>query len=301
MSAEKTYTTEEHQTFAETSSQRQEEENKQLETEAENLRIQKKLQTSPLKISAAFLLPGILALILSIIDNSQILAFIGLGLTFWGALFLFVRPLRYVESSLLDSTSISTYTTIDRAIKDLKTKGKSYYIPPYPEQASVPDHLKGLKDMVVFIPIDNESVIPSIEEIAKGKFLLENPKGICLSPPGIGILTRFEKQIKTDITKLSLTELGENLSNSIPEDFQLAKEINIVPEEKQVYIKIVGSVYKQLYAEKDLKSVHILGCPLISAVACAVAKSTGKIVTIQKDNVSPDTETIEIWLQTVQG
>jgi hypothetical protein len=301
MSADKPQNAEEDKLIELTNTQIQVGTTQQQQQEDENLKLTQAVRVQPVKISIMFLIPGILSLAFSITSNSQVLAFIGLGLTFWGALFLFVRPLRYVEGSLLDSTSISAYTTIDRAVKDLKAKGKGYYIPPYPEQAYVPEHLKGLKDMVAFISTDSDSVTPSIEEIAKGKFLLGNPKGICLSPPGVGLLARFEKQLKTEFTRLELAELCESLSHLIPEDLQLAKEIEMRPEEELIYLKVTDSVYKQLYTEKDLRSVHLLGCPLVSAVACAIAKTTGKVVTIQKDKLSPDAETIEVWFRTVQG
>ena len=77
----------------------------QQQQEDENLKLRQAVRVQPVKISIMFLVPGILSLAFSITSNSQVLAFIGLGLTFWGALFLFVRPLRYVEGSLLDSTS----------------------------------------------------------------------------------------------------------------------------------------------------------------------------------------------------
>lgn len=303
MSADKTQhqRTEEDELTELTTTQIQVEPTEREQPEEGNMKLRQALRIQPIRISIVFLVPGILSLAFSIISNSQVLAFIGLGLTFWGALLLFVRPLRYVEGSLLNSTSISTYITIDRVVKDLKAKGKGHYIPPYPEQTYIPEHLKGLKDMVAFISTDNDSVDPSIEEIAKGKFLLENPKGICLSPPGVGLITRFEKQLKTDITKLELAELCESLSHLIIEDFQLAKEIEMKPDEESVYLKVIDSVYKQLYAEKKLKSVRLLGCPLVSAVACAIAKTTGKVVTIQEDRISPDVQTIEVWFRTVQG
>jgi len=76
-------------------------------------------------ISVNFLIAGILALIFAVYASSQILAFTGLGLTFWGALFLLVTPVRYVESNLLTSTAVSTYSTIDRIINDFKYTGKS--------------------------------------------------------------------------------------------------------------------------------------------------------------------------------
>lgn len=277
---------------------------KQLQAEVEDLeRELRKVRRIPSqKIGIAFMVPGVLSLIFSILNDIQILAFIGLGLTFWGALFIFVRPIRYVRSSLLDSTAISAYSTIDRIVKDLKYKGKSYYIPPYPREVYLPEHLKGLKEMIVFISADNSSGMPSIEEMAESKFLLKNPKGICWIPPGLGLLTQFEKELRTDITKLQLNELCETIPQLILENFQLAKEIEMKTEKNQVHLKIFDSIYKGLYSrEENLESVHFLGCPLVSAIAGAIAKTTGKIVTIHRDRMSPDGETIEVWYHFLEG
>jgi hypothetical protein len=276
---------------------------KLLQTDNENLKSElKQIKRTPSgKIGMPFLVPGILSLILSIFYNSQILAFIGLGLTFWGALFFLVRPMKYVESTLLDSTIIASYTTIDRIITDLKFKGKSYYIPPYPKEVYLPEYLKGLKDMIVFISADSASM-PSIEEIAVSRFLLENPKGICIAPPGLGLLTRFEKELRTDTAKLELSKLCESLPHLIIENFQLAKEADMRIEENQIHLRIVDSIYKSLYrTEQNLKSVHTVGSPLVSAIACAIAKTSGKVVTISKDRISPDAETIEVWYRLMEG
>jgi hypothetical protein len=276
----------------------------QMQTQIENLKLElrKAKHVSSAGIGIVFMVPGVLSLVFSIFYSSQVLAFIGLGLTFWGALFLFVRPVGYVKSSLLDSAAISSYSTIDRIVKDLKYKGKSYYIPPYPKEVYLPEYLKGLKDMIVFISADSGAGMPTIEEIAKGRFLLENPKGICVAPPGIGLLTQFEKELRVDITKIELEELCERLPQLILENFQLVKEIEMKPEENQVYLKIFDSIYKNLYGEEEnLQSVHFLGSPLVSAIACSIAKTTGKIVTIHKDRISPDGQTIEVWYRFVEG
>jgi hypothetical protein len=277
---------------------------KQLQTHVENLNLElRKMRRLPSgKIGIIFMVPGALSLIFSVFKNSQVLAFIGLGLTFWGALFFFVRPIRYVKSSLLDSAAISPYSTIDRIVKDLKYEGKSYYIPPYPKEVYLPEYLKSLKEMIVFISADSGKGMPSIEEMAKSKFLLKNPKGICVAPPGLGLLTQFEKELRTDITKLGLSGLCESLPQIILENFQLAKEMEIIMEENQVHLKIFDSIYKSLYSrEEKLQSVHSLGCPLVSAIACTIAKTTGKIVTVHRDTVSPDGQTIEVWCRFIEG
>ncbi len=279
---------------------------RRLKAEVENLKLElRKARRIPSgKIGIIFMVLGALSLIFSILINSQILGFIGLGLTFWGALFYFVRPIRYVKSGLLDSTAISSYSTIDRIVKDLKYKGMRarYYIPPYPKDVYLPEHLKGLKDMIVFISADRNADMPSIVEMAESKFLLENPRGICVAPPGLGLLTQFEKELRIDITRLELSELCERLPQLILENFQLAKEIEMKPEKNQVHLRIFDTVYKNLYSrEENLKSIHFLGCPLVSAIACAIAKTTGKIVAIHREKVSLDGQTIEVWYRFTEG
>jgi len=294
----------------------------ELQREVEKLKTE--INKSPTKLSVrigvGLIIPGAILLILSMVNlkvllsgtplapiapsvtgNPQILAFIGLGLVFWGALFFLVRPTSYVKSSLLDATAISSYTTIDRIAKELKYHSKSYYIPPYPEEVYLPEHLKGLKEMIVFISADEETKLPSIEEIAKSRFILDNPNGIIISPPGLGLVDQFERELRTNLTKINLEELCEVLPKTIQEDLQLAKEVVMESEENQVHLKITDSIYKALYHEADLQSVRFLGSPLESAIACAIAKSTGKPVTIQESNISQDAEAIEVTYRTVEG
>jgi len=254
------------------------------------------------KIGFILLAIGALTLVGSVVNTSTVLAFIGLGLTFWGALFLFARPVKFVKSTLLDSTAISSYTTIDRIIQDLDYKGKPIYIPPYPKEAYLPDYLKGLKEMIVYIPAEDIIAMPTIEEMAKKQFLLKNPKGICIAPPGYGVTNLLEKELKTEFTQIKMDQLYSSLPTIIVNNLELAKELEINPENNLIHIKIVDSVYKELYStEQGFKSIHSIGCPLTSAVACALAKTTGKLVTIVKDSVSPDLQTIEVWYQTLEA
>ena len=257
--------------------------------------------TGIIAIGMAFLIPGILALGLSIHANSQVLAFIGLGLTLWGAVFFLIRPEEYVKGNLLAATVTSSYQTIDRILKELEPKGTALYVPPYPKEVYLPEHLRGLKESIVFIPTAIKEEIPSIEDIAQSKFITKNPRGICLDSLGFGLMTQFEKEIKTDLSRMNLEELCEAMPPLILENFQLAKEIEMHPEKNQVHARIMNSIYKSLYLEPNLKSVRSIGCPLVSAIASAIAKNTGKPVTIETLNTSPDAETIEVTYRIVEG
>jgi len=254
------------------------------------------------KIGISLVVIGALLLFASVLDSSTVLAFIGLGLTFWGVLFLFARPTRFVRIALLDSTAISTYTTIDRMLDNLNYKGKPVYIPPYPKESYLPEHLKGLKEMVLFISADANSSMPSIEELAKKQFLVKNPKGICITPPGSGLVSLLEKQLKIGFTQVDPESFYDSLKIVIVKELELANNLVIEDENDLIHVKIIQSVYKNLYSQgQTLKSVHAVGCPLTSALACILAQKTGKPVTIKKSNVSLDLRTIEMWFQTVEG
>jgi len=274
----------------------------QKENELLKRELLKSKQIPSSKIGVGFLVSGALVLTASYVTSSTVLAFIGLGLTFWGGLFLFARPVKFVKSTILDSTAISSYTTIDRITDDLGYKGKPVYVPPYPKEAYLPEYLKGLKEMTVYIPAEDTLTMPTIEEMAKKQFLLKNPKGICIAPPGYGLINLFEKELKAEFTQVDLERLYGSLPPIIVNNLELAKEFEINSENDLIHVKIVDSAYKELYSsEKGFRSIHSIGSPLISAIACALAKTTAKLVTIVKDTVSPDLKTIEVWYQTIEA
>jgi hypothetical protein len=267
------------------------------------LKLKRKSDRSALgKLPVLFLISGALSLVFSIYSESQILALIGLGLIFWGTLFLFLKPVNFVEGSLLYNSAVSTYLTIDRILDELSYKGKGYYIPSYPKDVYLPEYLKGLKALVVFISAKNDSEMPSIEEIAKGSFISKGQKGVLVTPPGSGILTQIEEKLNVDFTKMELTELCEVTPTFFMQDLNLAKEMAMELNGDQVHLKIIDSLYKNLYSSRNaLKSVLLLGCPIASAVACGIAKTSGRTVIIQKQQVSPDGSAIEVWYNVLQG
>jgi len=259
-------------------------------------------QTPSSKIGIGFLVSGCVVLLASVVASSTVLAFIGLGLAFWGGLFLFTRPVKFVTSTLLDFTATSSYITIDRITEDLHYKGKPIYVPPYPKEGRLPEYLKGLKEMIVFIPAEDTVAMPTIEEMAKKQFLLKNPQGICIAPPGYGIVNLLETELKTGFTQIEVDQLYTSLPTIIVSSLELAKEFEINPENDLIHTKTVDSVYNELYSGKQgLKSIHSIGCPLTSAVACILAITIGKLVTIVKDTVSSDLKTIEVWYKILEA
>jgi hypothetical protein len=249
----------------------------------------------------ALVISGASILVGATYTSSTILAFIGLSLSFWGILFFFIRPARYVRASGLESTAIPLYKTVDRIADDLGHYGKVLTVPPYPEDVYLPNHLRGLKEMIVLLSREAESAMPTIEEIAKQKFLLENHRGICITPPGLGIMRMLEKEARMSFARTDGEELLEVISKLVTNDFELARNMEFHGDGNTNQIRIEDSLFKNLYSrESKLKSVHFLGCPLVNAISCILSRASGKVVETIKIEVSADLNTIELWCQTIE-
>jgi len=265
----------------------------QLEKEKEDLRLEKermrielwKQKRRPSGIAGyILLLVGAAALASSVVYESSVLAFIGLGLTFWGALLSFVRPVGYVRSSLLDSTAVFSLMTVDQVIDDLNYTGKGVYLPPR--------HLKGLKEGAVLIP-SKKGVITSVEKAGEG---------IRLSPSGLGLVNLFEKELGTSFAKVDLDYLRNHLPKLFIEGLEIAEDFRMNIKSNIAHIKITGSIYNDLCKEvRKLPNVcGSIGCPLCSSIACALTRATGKPVIIEKNQLSQDGKTIEAYYRILE-
>jgi hypothetical protein len=226
---------------------------------------------------------GALSLAFSVYSSSTILVFIGLGLAFWGALFLFVRPQKYVRSELLDSTALSSLRTIDRVMTNLGYLEKGIYIPGgNPERA------------IVFIPSEPFSKIPNAKEI-EGELFIKNPKGIAMVPPGLALANLIEKRLGVDLRKCSLEDLSERLPKLLIEDLEMVKDFEMHVDGNQVRFRFDESIYADFCHELS-SSTRVcagLGCPICSAMACVLAIASGKPVSFEGDKTSPDGLTLE--------
>ncbi len=240
-------------------------------------------------IATAFLFIGAFLLFYSFLFGLQIAAFIGLGLILWGAIFASAKTGKYVDSALLDATTKSTYSTTDRVIDDFKLNGQAYFLPAYPKDTNLPQYYSKLKEPIVFIS-ELPEVKPSFEELTAGKFLGEKNRGVFLASPGSGIIAQIEKQLKFDISKMEIQELMDFLSKSLTEQMNLAKYIDLRVSGDFISLRATGVLYENLYrCDPPLKSLSLLGCPLVSAVASAFAKSTSRMVNVHTELISAKT------------
>ena len=284
--------------------------NKQIKTAQTSHKTRAVLhKITPTRLVSWFLLAlGLIALAFSIIYASSILAFIGLGLTFWGALTFYIASEKYVKQALLDYTITPSLTDLNQILTELKYQGKATYLPP--------KYFKNPETSKIYIPKNVDMSLPTPEEIQQqeDKIFLKKPEAALITPPGFSLSKLFEKTLGTSFTKVNLEHLQQNLPKLFVEDLEIAENIEIqtkpsIAAKKLtdsvslihskndiIHVKIANSIYTGTCKEAGTLP-HIrgaIGCPVCSAIACAIAKATGKPVIIEKEQTSEDGRNIDI-------
>jgi hypothetical protein len=238
-------------------------------------------------IALIMLVLGLVSLSGSAFYSSYVAAFIGLGLTFWGALLLYLVPSKRVRLDLLTATGTSSFADIERILTASGSTAKGVYLPP----KLVEDYQSSL----VFVPTTAETPLPKREEVDMQKLYSKKPEGIYLTPPGLALSRLFEKELNVSFTETDLKYLEKELPRLF-EKLEISKVTSMTADDTTVTIRIAKHIFIPLCEETGkLKRAHeTIGCPLSSALACVLAKATGKPVTLQKEETTQDqTTTIE--------
>lgn len=238
---------------------------------------------------------GLISFVASAIYGSSTLAFIGSSLTFWGALLLYVTPTKHVKLELLNAAAIPNLANIDKVIANMALNGKGIYLPP--------KCLKDLESSLIFIPIEAGKTLPELRELDQEKLFLENPKGVFLTPPGLALLKLFEKELGTSFTKTDLGYVQSSLPKLFIKYMEIAENLEVKMESNTITIEITNHIFNEVCREtmKHKKIHESLGCPLCSAIACALAKASGKPITIEREELSEDGRTTKIQYQILEG
>ena len=268
---------------------------------------QNKFETNfPKLVCMILFIWGMLSVVLSIIIGSTTLGFIGLGLTFWGSLLLYVTNEKFVKKNLLTASLIPPLKELNKLITELNYKGKAVYLPP--------GYLKEFDDCKLFVPKNIDIELNSLKNIRENPdhILINEPKGLLLNPHGSALITIFEKKMEKSFTNVDLKILQKSLPKLI-EDLELANSFEIEEIEPdytngvssfstgprlkftKIKVKIIDSVYHEIYQEIIEFSYfkNFLGCPLISSIACSLAKASGKPIIIDKIRISDEEKNIE--------
>jgi hypothetical protein len=231
---------------------------------------------------------GSFSLALSLVNGSTVLALIGLGLIFWGALLWYVVPTKHVTLRLLTATASSPLASVEILLANMKPQGKGIYLPP--------KYLKDLESSIVFVPSKAHGTFPIPEQVDEEAVDSKGWKGIFLVPTGFSLSKLFEERLEMPFTATSLADLQAKLPNLLVEELEIAEDAEIETQLDTVTVRLSEHIFSQLCEEtRTLKTTHeYIGCPISSAIACALAKATGKPITIEKEEQTQNGKTTEI-------
>lgn len=230
---------------------------------------------------------GLASLIAAAYYSSYVLAFIGLGLVFWGTLFLYIKFTKYVKIELLTAASSSALYNIERILATSETDLKGIYLPP--------KNLQDYTSSLIFIPTKTNQLLPKAVETNLRQLQSENPVGLIITPPGFALSKLFEKQLKRPFTETSLRELQTQLP-TLFEELQITKHLTLKTKDNGIAVQIGSHIFKDLSEEtkKLPRTYQTVGSPLSSALACVFAKATGRPITMEKEETTPEgTTTIQ--------
>jgi hypothetical protein len=247
------------------------------------------------QIAILFMLTlGVLSVIVSAFYASSFLAILGGAIIFWGAILLYITPSKHVPLTLLNASAEAAAANIERLISELNLSEKGVYLPP--------KNLKNIDSSLVFIPETLKTPLPTPEETNE-KLLTNEKTGAFITPPGSALSRLFEEELGFSFTKTDLNQIQNKLPKLLVEDMELAENAEIQIQGNTVTLEITGSILNEICRQTDSqpKTHKQVGCLLSSAIVCALAKATGKPITIQNETRNQETKTTHIEYEILEG
>jgi len=265
-------------------------------------------------VMVTMLLLGTISLIASISYDSLLLAFIGLGLAFWGAVLLYIRPEEYTRKVLLEAALSPSLTTLNQMIQELGYKGDTTYLPP--KYFTNPETTK------LYISKYKNGTLPTPEQtqLCEDQHITRTTQGMLLTPPGIQLAKLLEKSLGKSFSKTDLKNLQQKLPKLFIENLEIAENLELQAENDTTQNKedhqaspaqmknttIHAKITKPIYgttlkgAEEPSQTAAPIGCPVCSAIAIAITKATGKPVRITETKSSEDGNTLEATYEIIE-
>ena len=220
---------------------------------------------------------GAALLISSAFSVSSYLAIFGLALIFWGVILFYLMPSKQVPLTLLNAVAATNSANVERMLKEFDSTQSGIYLPP--------KNLKELESSLIFLPKLPKTPLPIPEEINEKLYSQKNT-GLLLTPPGFEFSKFFEQELGRSFTKIDVEQLQALVSKLLVDYLELAEEVEINYQGNLITVQITNSMLNGVCQETDhyRPRMHTqIGCVLTSALACMLAKVTGKPITIKSE------------------
>lgn len=224
------------------------------------------------------------SIVFSLLFTNSILAFVGLGLVFWGILFLYVGSVPYVKAEIIGPSFAGQKAALQQLIETQKGRGRAIYLPP--------KHLDEVSAGRVLLPSDDKPIATPSSGSANATTV--KPKGLELPAPGLGLVEYYVAHTGSDFVGVDMEYLQASLPRLIRENLELAQTFEMTVDGNIVTIRTVGERFYELCSALTIsaKGEEYLACPFHSSFAIVLARATGKSVLIESATRMDDARTI---------
>lgn len=238
------------------------------------------------------LLCGAVVVPVSVFLSSALLALVGLLLVFWGGILAFLRRERYVKASLVEAVLSSLLKNLEESMAGLGCEGQATYLPP--------KLLENDKSGLVFVSKDRGSGL-SVVERRSAAVSVKSAGGVFVRPVGLGLVNAFERELGRGFEGCGLKYLERTLPRLLVKDLRLADGFSLEVRKDEfsrdvVRVVVENSVFRNvcLQVRESSGLCNTMGCPLCSAVACALVRAMDQPVVVDGEECSKDCGTVSV-------
>jgi hypothetical protein len=199
-------------------------------------------------------------------------------------------------------------------IQELGYEGDATYLPP--RYFANPETTK------VYVSRIRHASLPTPEQtqLSENQPIGRAARGLLIIPPGIQFSRLMEKSLGKSLLRIDLKNLQQRLPRLFIEDLEIAEDLEIevqddaiakkgnnqtsVTQKKNttIHVRITKPIYGNIFkeAENFPQSCAPIGCPIRSAIAIALTKTTGKPVRIVENQSSEDGNIMEATYEIIE-
>jgi len=205
---------------------------------------------------------------------------IGLGLMLCGIIVGYITSQELIKRNILTTQQQATYNYLQGKIKEKDFK-KAIYLPKKMDE----------KDYTTLILENKTKKAKTSKNILIGK--------IKILPPGNELAHLIEKNLNTNFAKVNLKYLEEKLPKVITENLELSTEFKMNNQQENITLEFENSIFSNnQFNNRFFETIKNFGCPLSSAMASAIATSTGKQTIIQEYKIDSENKITTVTYKT---
>ncbi len=242
-----------------------------------NTKLRKALRRGTVRLGLGVTSIGAVCLTLSYLSSSTILTFIGLGLTLWGLLLIYVTQPSSIPRKVFDVLSFSMLKSIDAIVNELYDGDSVLHF--YHTDRN------GLAQGYIYFTHRPNGAVRNHVQLNSQEISQNDPDGtFIIFSPSQGLLDLFEKELNVNLAKIDFPFLERTLPDILVEDLKLVDHFLIEANDDTFAIRFSGepSVHLCRLINEKSKIGYRIGCPVCSVLALALSKFTGRPIRIKQ-------------------